>query len=177
MPCLEYSLENRAGVAVQCQSLLNWGARQQERREGKGEAWKVPTERFSINQHLIFIAYSKAFPLLHVFRMRAHKGTRDYVVTSGPQLQASFFQCRLRLHLHSTFQANMSSVSFHPVENMLQRCKAASTSNSAVGYHQCSTRSVSGLKQTPGQPTQSMGRANLLALKIPHKHTEDQGKL
>jgi len=78
MPCLEYTLENRAGVAVLCQLLLNRGAQQQERREGKGKAWKVPTERVTMNQHLIFIKRSKTFPLLRVFRMRAREqGTRQ----------------------------------------------------------------------------------------------------
>lgn len=85
-----------------------------------------------MSQHSVFIAYSKTFPLLHV--EDEGKGTRGYVVTSGSQLQASFSHCPLRLHLHSTFQANTSSPCSHQVENMLQRYNAASTSNSAAGY-------------------------------------------
>lgn len=168
MPYLEYTQKNRAGAAVLCQLLLNWGTRPQKRREGRGEASKVPSERVTTKQHLIFIAYSNIFPLLQF--QDENKGTRHYVLTFTSQLQASFFQCPLRLHLHSTFQANISSPSFHQVENMLQRCNTASTSNSAVRYCQCSTFLVSCLKQTPGQPAQSTGKANSFALKIPHEH-------
>lgn len=93
------------------------------------------------------------------------KRTRKYVITSGLQLQASFFQCPLRRHLCSTFQANTSSLSFHLVENMLQRCNTDATSKSAVECCECSTCSGFGLKWAAGQPTQKHRQSELICLK------------
>lgn len=49
-----------------------------------------------MNKHLLCIAYSKSFPLFYIFRIRTE--IREYIITSGSHLQASFFHYPLRLH-------------------------------------------------------------------------------
>lgn len=99
---------------------------------------------------LDFYHIFKDFPSSPCFRMRAKYKllvlcSNIWTTTANITLRQASFSVLLGCYLHTTFQANMSSHSFH-TEKDAADVHAASTSHSAVGYCQCSTCSVSGLK-------------------------------